>query len=277
MGVTRVDVNSLPANPLQYKLPGDQGRFDGTGVPIVPQLTSRPKFIYFGKILSYLYTTEAKSYGAYNGTLPEKDFYKSSIKLPFAPAWTLDDMVQAAKKQGIKIEYTTVYKTLSVQEKEFKAINSKTPTNVSKASGIPEVKNGRIYAGVKWYPTTIIKYNPLPGFNIFGTGLCIQIKNNNDKIINFIKTNGASYGWSWCSDMPKTDPDFQNTLVYYAAKTKPSKYTDRTTEEVDEFKPVPTTVPKTVPTTTPKRVWVPDPGNKGGNTITGVDRVWQKC
>ena len=264
MGVTRVDVNSLPANPLEYKLPGDQGGFDATAIPIVPQLTFRPKIIYFGKILKYLYTTNEKSYGAYNGTLPEKDFYKPFIKLPFAPAWTLDDMVEAAKKQGIKIEYTTVYKTLSVQEKEFKAINSKTPTNVSKASSIAEVKNGRIYAGVKWYPTTIIKYNPLPGFNIFGTGLCIQIKNNNDKIINFIKTNGASYGWSWCSDMPKTDPDFQNTLVYYAAKSKPSKYVDRTTQEVDEFMPVPTTVPKTVPTTTPKTL---NPGSKGGNTI----------
>ena len=64
--------------------------------------------------------------------------------------------------------------------------------------------------------------------------------------------------------MPKTDPDFQNTLVYYAAKSKPSKYVDRTTQEVDEFMPVPTTVPKTVPTTTPKTL---NPGSKGGNTI----------
>lgn len=224
----------------------------------------KPKVLYFGEILQYLYTSGTKSYGVYNGTLPEKYFYKPSIKLPFAPAWTLDDMVQAAKKQGIKIEYTTVYKNLSVQEKEFRAINSKTPTNVSKASTIPEVKNGRTYAGVKWYPTTIASYNPLPGFNIFGTGLCIVIKNNNDKVINFIKNNGEYYGWSWCSDVPTSDPNFQNILVYYAEKDKPSKYRDRSIQEVDEFKPIkPAKPPAGAPGPGQKQVWVPR--NDGAN------------
>ena len=146
-------------------------------------------------------------------------------------------MVAAAKKQGIVIQYETVYKTLAVQQKDFYARNSKTPTNISKSSSIPEVKNGRFYSGSKWYPSTITNYNPLPGFNIFGTGLCIRIKNNNEKVINFIKTNGSNYGWSWSSDVPLTDPDFQNILVYYAAGIKPSKYRDRT-GELEIFKPV---------------------------------------
>jgi len=150
--------------------------------------------------------------------------------LPYAPAWTLDDMVAVAAKEKIKIEYTTVYKNLKTQEQDFKKINSLKTTNVSKASAVPEVKNGRLYNGVKWYPTTITNYNPLPGFNIFGTGLCIRIKNNNDKIINFIKDNGADYGWSWCSNFPTSDPDFQNILVYSAGKNKPNKYRDRTSE-----------------------------------------------
>ena len=142
-------------------------------------------------------------------------------------------MVAAAAKQKIKIEYVTVYKSLKIQEQDFKKINSQKPTTVSKASTSSAVKNGRIYNGVKWYPTTITNYNPLPGFNIFGTGLCIKIKNNNDKIINFIKTNGADYGWSWCSNFPTTDPDFQNILVYSAGKNKPNKYRDRTSEYPD--------------------------------------------
>lgn len=218
----------------------------------------KPKALYFGELLQYLYTSGTKSYGVFNGTLPEKYFYKPSIKLPFAPAWTLQDMIAAAKKQGITIAYKTIYKTLVVQEQEFKAINSKTPTNVSKASSIPEVKNGRTYAGIKWYPTTITSYNPLPGFNIFGTGLCIRITNNNDKIINFIKANGEDYGWSWCSDMPTTDPDFQNILVYYAEKNKPSKYRDRSAQEIDEFKPVKPTKPLPgFPGPGQKQVWVP--------------------
>ena len=229
----------------------------------------KPKVLYFGELLKYLYTSGTKSYGVFNGTLPEKYFYKPSIKLPFAPAWTLQDMIAAAKKQGITIAYTTVYKTLSVQEKEFKIKNSKTPTNVSKTSSIPEVKNGRTYAGVKWYPTTITSYNPLPGFNIFGTALCIRITNNNDKIINFIKTNGANYGWSWCSDVPTSDPDFQNILVYYAAGSKPNKYRDRSMQEIEDFKPTP--IPKGAPGPGQKQVWVPDRVDKGGGTITGVN------
>jgi len=231
----------------------------------------KPKVLYFGEILQYLYTSSAKSYGVYNGTLPEKYFYKPSIKLPFAPAWTLEGMVAAAKKQGITIEYATVYKTLAVQEQEFRAKNSKTPTNVSKTSTILEVKNGRTYAGVKWYPTTITSYNPLPGFNIFGTGLCIKIKNNNDKIINFIKTNGADYGWSWCSNVPTTEPDFQNILVYSAGMSKPLKYRDRTIQEVDDFKPI--KPPVGAPGPGQIQIWVPDKGGqgKGGNTITVTD------
>jgi hypothetical protein len=220
----------------------------------------KPKALYFGELLKYLYTSSGKSYGAYNGTLPEKYFYKPSIKLPFAPAWTLEGMVAAAKKQGIKIEYATVYKTLAVQEQEFRAKNSKTPTNVSKTSTILEVKNGRTYAGVKWYPTTITSYNPLPGFNIFGTGLCIKIKNNNDKIINFIKTNGADYGWSWCSNVPTTEPDFQNILVYSAGTSKPLKYADRTIQEVDAFKPAPVNKPPAgAPGPGQKQIWMPGP------------------
>jgi len=227
----------------------------------------KPKVLYFGELLKYLYTSGTKSYGAYNGTLPEKYFYKPSIKLPFTPAWTLEDMIAAAKKQGITIAYTTVYKTLSVQEQEFKTKNSKTPTNVSKASSIPEVKNGRTYAGVKWYPTTITSYNPLPGFNVFGTALCIRITNNNDKIINFIKTNGANYGWSWCSDIPTSDPDFQNILVYYAAGEKPNKYRDRSMQEIDGFKPAPG--PKGAPGPGQKQVWVPDESATKINPETG--------
>ena len=231
----------------------------------------KPKALYFGELLKYLYTSSGKSYGAYNGTLPEKYFYKPSIKLPFAPAWTLEGMVAAAKKQGITIEYATVYKTLAVQEQEFRAKNSKTPTNVSKTSTILEVKNGRTYAGVKWYPTTITSYNPLPGFNIFGTGLCIKIKNNNDKIINFIKTNGADYGWSWCSNVPTTEPDFQNILVYSAGMSKPLKYRDRTIQEVDDFKPI--KPPVGAPGPGQIQIWVPDKRDqgKGGNTITVTD------
>lgn len=222
--------------------------------------TGKPKALYFGELLKYLYTSSGKSYGAYNGTLPEKYFYKPSIKLPFAPAWTLEGMVAAAKKQGITIQYATVYKTLVIQEQEFKTKNSKTPTNVSKTSNISEVKNGRTYAGVKWYPTTITSYNPLPGFNIFGTGLCIRIKNNNDKIINFIKTNGEDYGWSWCSNVPVTDPDFQNILVYSAGMSKPIKYKDRTIQEVDAFKPAPVNKPPAgAPGPGQKQVWMPGP------------------
>ena len=101
--------------------------------------TGKPKVLYFGELLKYLYTSGSKSYGVYNGTLPEKYFYKPSIKLPFAPAWTLEGMVAEAKKDGITIAYTTIYKTLAVQEQEFKKINSKTPTNVSKASSNSEV------------------------------------------------------------------------------------------------------------------------------------------
>jgi len=235
----------------------------------------KPRVLYFGELLKYLYTSGTKSYGAFNGALPEKYFYKPSIKLPFTPAWTLQDMAAAAKKQGITIQYTTIYKTLALQEQEFKTKNSKTPTNVSRASSIPEVKNGRTYAGVKWYPTTITSYNPMPGFSIFGTGLCIRITNNNDKVINFIKTNGASYGWSWCSDVPTTDPDFQNILVYYAAGSKPSKYRDRSMQEIDGFKPTPT--PKGAPGPGQKQVWVPDRVDKGGgNAITGIDPVTGK-
>lgn len=222
--------------------------------------TGKPKALYFGELLKYLYTSSGKSYGAYNGTLPEKYFYKPSIKLPFAPAWTLEGMVAAAKKQGITIAYTTEYKTLAVQEQEFRTKNSKTPTNVSKASSISEVKNGRTYAGIKWYPITITSYNPLPGFNIFGTGLCIRIKNNNDKIINFIKTNGEDYGWSWCSNVPVTDPDFQNILVYSAGTSKPIKYRDRTIQEVDSFKPAPVNKPPAgAPGPGQKQIWVPGP------------------
>lgn len=232
-------------------------------------LLGKPKVLYFGELLKYLHTSFGKSYGEFNGTLPEKYFYKPSIKLPFAPAWTLEDMIAAAKKQGITIAYTTVYKTLVVQEQEFRTKNSKTPTNVSKASSIPQVKNGRTYAGVKWYPTTITSYNPLPGFSIFGTALCISIKNNNDKIINFIKTNGADYGWSWCSNVPTTDPDFQNILVYYAAGEKPNKYRDRSMQEIDGFKPAP--APKGAPGPGQKWQWVPSKtpniGNGGEWTI----------
>lgn len=219
----------------------------------------KPKALYFGELLKYLYTSSGKSYGAYNGTLPEKYFYKPSIKLPFAPAWTLEGMVAAAKIQGITIEYATIYKTLAIQEQEFRAKNSKTPTNVSKTSSILEVKNGRTYAGVKWYPTTITSYNPLPGFNIFGTGLCIKIKNNNDKIINFIKTNGQDYGWSWCSNVPTTEPDFQNILVYSSGMSKPIKYRDRTIQEVDGFKPESVNKPPAGAGIGPgqKQVWVP--------------------
>ena len=231
----------------------------------------KPKVLYFGEILKYLYTSPGKNYGDYNGTLPEKYFYKPSIKLPFAPAWTLEDMVAAAKKQGIKIEYSTVYKTLAMQEKEFTTKNSKTPTNASKASSILEVKNGRIYAGVRWYTKDVTSYNPLPGFNIFGTGLCIKIKNNNDKIINFIKNNCVDYGWSWCGNVPTTDPDFQNILVYSAGMSKPLKYRDRTAQEVDGFKPI--KPPAGAPGAGQKQVWVPDEKStgKGGSTITGVD------
>lgn len=231
----------------------------------------KPKVLYFGEILKYLYASPGKNYGDYNGTLPEKYFYKPSIKLPFAPAWTLEDMVAAAKKQGIKIEYATVYKTLAIQEQEFAAKNSKTPTNVSKTSSISEIKNGRIYAGVRWYTKNVTSYNPLPGFNIFGTGLCIKIKNNNDKIINFIKNNCVDYGWSWCGNVPTTDPDFQNILVYSAGMSKPLKYRDRTAQEVDGFKP--TKPPAGAPGPGQKQVWVPDEKGtgKGGSTITGVD------
>jgi len=222
--------------------------------------TGKPKVLYFGELLKYLYTSGSKSYGVYNGTLPEEYFYKPSIKLPFAPAWTLEGMVAEAKKDGITIAYTTIYKTLAVQEQEFKKINSKTPTNVSKASSNSEVKNGRNYAGVKWYPTTVTSYNPLPGFSIFGTGLCIKIKNNNDKIINFIKAYGESYGWSWCSNFPTSDPDFQNILVYSAGDEKPYRYKDRTSQEVDRFKPVPVAKPPAgAPGPGEKQVWMPGP------------------
>lgn len=184
-------------------------------------------------------------------------------------------MIAAAKKQGITIAYTTVYKTLAIQEQEFKTKNSKTPTNVSKTSSISEVKNGRTYAGAKWYPTTITSYNPLPGFNIFGTALCIRITNNNDKIINFIKTNGENYGWSWCSNVPTTDPDFQNILVYSAGTSKPLKYRDRTIQEVDGFKPELVNKPPAGAGIGPgqKQVWVPSPPGapKGGNNGSWVD------
>lgn len=181
-------------------------------------------------------------------------------------------MVAAAAKQKIKIEYVTVYKSLKIQEQDFKKINSQKPTDVSKASASSAVKNGRIYNGVKWYPTTITNYNPLPGFNIFGTGLCIRIKNNNDKIINFIKTNGADYGWSWCSNFPTTDPDFQNILVYSAGKNKPNKYRDRTSEYSDlGFRPDQTDASVLgYDPATHKSVWMPakrsgaSPGGGGG-------------
>ena len=228
--------------------------------------TGKPKVLYFGELLKYLYTSGSKSYGVYNGTLPEKYFYKPSIKLPFAPAWTLEGMVAEAKKDGITIAYTTIYKTLAVQEQEFKKINSKTPTNVSKASSNSEVKNGRNYAGVKWYPTTVTSYNPLPGFSIFGTGLCIKIKNNNDKIINFIKAYGESYGWSWCSNFPTSDPDFQNILVYSAGDEKPYRYKDRTSQEVDTFKPVPANKPPAgAPRAGEMWKWVPSNTPNVGN------------
>lgn len=226
----------------------------------------KPKVLYFGPILKQLYWSNTKTYGLYNGSLNEKNFYKPTIKLPYAPAWTLQDMVAAAKKQGVTIQYETVYKTLSVQEKDFFSKNSKTPTAVSKSSTIPAVKDGRYYNGSKWYPKTITEYNPPPGFNIFGTGLCIRIKNNNEKIINFIKTNGSSYGWSWSADIPLTDPDFQNVLVYYAGYTKPSKYIDRTKQEIDDFKPTPSLkelfpdIPglPSLPGPGEMQVWVPD-------------------
>ena len=48
--------------------------------------------------------------------------------MPYAPAWTLEDMVAAAAKQKIKIEYVTVYKSLKIQEQDFKKINSQKPT-----------------------------------------------------------------------------------------------------------------------------------------------------
>lgn len=205
--------------------------------------------------------------------LNEKDFFKpNKIDLPYAPAWTLDDMVAHAAKEKIKIEYVTVYKSLKIQEQDFKKINSQKPTDVSKNSTSSAVKNGRIYNGVKWYPTTITNYNPLPGFNIFGTGLCIRIKNNNDKIINFIKANGADYGWSWCSNFPTSDPDFQNILVYSAGKNKPNKYRDRTSEYSDlGFRPdqANATVLGYNPATH-QSVWVPtkvsgaSPGGGGG-------------
>ena len=186
--------------------------------------------MYFGKILEYLYTTAKKTYGFYNGRLDKKHFYKTNVQLPYAPVWTLEDMIAQAAKKNIKIKYTTVYKDIKIQEQDFVKINRKKPTAVSKASSSEVAKNGRLYNKVKWYPTTITKYNPLPGFNIFGTGLCIKLKNNNDRIINFIKANGADYGWSWCSNIPTTDPDFQNILVYSAGKNKPNKYRDRTSE-----------------------------------------------
>jgi hypothetical protein len=228
----------------------------------------KPKVLYFGPILKQLYWNNTKTYGLYNGTLTETNFYKPTIKLPYAPAWTLEDMVAAAKKQGITIQYETVYKTLSVQEKDFFSKNSKTPTVISKSSTLSEVKNGRLYNGSKWYPTTITVYNPLPGFNIFGTGLCIRIKNNNEKIINFIKTNGSSYGWSWSADIPLADPDFQNVLVYYAGYTKPSKYRDRTKQEVDDFKPLPPQ--KGVPGPNQGWVWVPDSNKKPDQVDRGI-------
>ena len=180
-------------------------------------------------------------------------------------------MVAAAKKQGITIQYETVYKTLATQIKEFSVINSKSPTAVSKSSSIPVVKNGRLYNGVKWYPTTITVYNPLPGFNIFGTGLCIRIKNNNEKIINFIKINGSSYGWSWSADVPLTDPNFQDILVYYAAGDKPFNYRDRTKQEVEDFMPKPQT--KGLPGPNEGWVWIPDrvDGKQSSIGITGID------
>ena len=189
--------------------------------------------MYFGKILEYLYTTAEKTYGFYNGRLDTKHFYKTNVQLPYAPVWTLEDMIAQAAKQNITIKYTTLYKDIKIQEQDFVKINSKNPTAVSKASSSEVAKNGRLYNKVKWYPTTITNYNPLPGFNIFGTGLCIKLKDNNDKIINFIKANGADYGWSWCSNFPTTDPDFQNILVYSAGKNKPNKYRDRTSEYPD--------------------------------------------
>ena len=215
--------------------------------------------MYFGKILEYLYTTAEKTYGFYNGRLDTKHFYKTNVQLPYAPVWTLEDMIAQAAKQNITIKYTTLYKDIKIQEQDFVKINSKNPTAVSKASSSEVAKNGRLYNKVKWYPTTITNYNPLPGFNIFGTGLCIKLKDNNDKIINFIKANGADYGWSWCSNFPTTDPDFQNILVYSAGKNKPNKYRDRTSEYPDlEFRPNQdnTTLLGYNPATH-KSVWVP--------------------
>lgn len=228
----------------------------------------KPRVLYFGPILKQLYWTSTKTYGPYNGALKETNFYKPTIKLPYAPAWTLEDMVAAAKKQGITIQYETVYKNLAAQEKDFYAKNKKTPTPVSKTSTISAVKNGRDYFGSKWYPTTITVYNPLPGFNIFGTGLCIRIKNNNEKIINFIKTNGSSYGWSWSADVPLTDPDFQNILVYYFSYNKPSKYRDRTAQEIEDFKPLPPQ--KGVPGPNQGWVWVPDTKVKPDRVDSGI-------
>jgi len=194
--------------------------------------------LYFGELAQYMYTTQEKYMGVFNGVLPEKLFHKSGIALHVAALWCLEDMIADAKSKGISISYSSFYKKLSVQETDFKKLNSRTPTKVSKASSIPEVKNGRTWAGNKWYPITLTELNTYPGFSPVGTGFSIKLKNNNEKVTQYIINNGAKYGWSWCSDIPASDPIFKDTLIYYAADTKPLKYKDKTRTLIQDFMPI---------------------------------------
>jgi hypothetical protein len=194
--------------------------------------------LYFGELAQYMYTTQEKYMGVFNGVLPEKLFHKSGVALHVAALWCLEDMIADAKSKGITISYSSFYKKLSVQEADFKKLNSKTPTKVSKASSIPEIRNGKTWAGNKWYPITLTGLNAYPGFSPLGTGFSIKLQNNNEKVTQYIIDNGAKYGWSWCSDIPTSDPIFKNTLIYYAAATKPLKYKDKTRTLIQDFMPV---------------------------------------
>lgn len=187
------------------------------------------KVLYFGELAQYMYTTAEKYMGVFNGALPEKDFYQPGVALHAAAFWCLEDMIADAKSKGISISYSSFYKKLSVQETDFKKLNSKTPTKVSKASSAQEVKDGRTWAGNKWYPITITELNTYPGYSPLGAGFSIKLKSNNEKVTKYIIENGGDYGWSWSSDIPTSDPIFQDTLVYYAGLTKPLKYKDKIT------------------------------------------------
>lgn len=190
------------------------------------------KVLFFGELAQYMYTTAEKYMGVFNGTLPEKDFYKPGVALHAAALWCLEDMIADAKSKGISISYSSFYKKLSVQETDFKKLNSKTPTKVSKASSSPQVRDGRTWAGNKWYPITITELNTYPGYSPLGAGFSIKLKSNNEKVTKYIIDNGGNYGWSWSSDIPTSDPIFKDTLVYYAGLTKPLKYKDKTRREI---------------------------------------------